>query len=101
MHLFLASDNGNPVAVLVGLPVLLVSLVAALVCFSERWRAALIFFGVVCILAAGLLYLTLGESVKDRTLTAVVAGALFVTGVTFLASKRKDDPSGHDDDAPL
>ena len=93
MHLFIASDYGNPVTYLLGLPLLFLSLMFGWIGLHNHWRPLLISCGVVCMLAAGLLYLTLGESEKDRTLTAVVAGLFFVLGIVFFTAKRPNDPS--------
>ena len=95
MHLFIASDYGNPVTYLLGLRLLFLSLIVGWIGFHNRWRPLLICCGVICILAAGFLYLTLGESEKDRTLTAVVSGLFVILGIVFFTAKRPDD---HDDD---
>ena len=96
MYMFLASDFPNLPTYIVGLPLLLLSIVVGSVCIHNRWRAVAICFGLACVLVGGLLYLTVAYSGKDYMLTAIVACALFVTGIMLLVAKREDE---HDDDA--
>lgn len=96
MHLLLASDFPNMLTDVVGVPLLFLSWAVGSLCIYHRWRAAAVCFGLVCVLAGGLLYLTVSSG-KDYMLTAVVAGLLFITGTVLLAAKRGND---HDHDAP-
>jgi len=90
MHQILASDFGNLLALITGVPIAVISLLIGIPCAFANARPFAITFGIACIIGGIWIFWSLGSArTDDYKITIIFGIGSIVAGVALVIWKQK------------